>query len=310
MASTILVIDSNAAVQAITALALSETGCTIEQLSEGAHALDRIAKLRPTVVLIAKELTGVDPLQVPKRMAQIVPETRYVLLAPADGAATLELHATAAGFAAVLFKPFKSNRLREVVTKLLDRIPPVESLSLMSSSPPTIYLNLDDKFLTSLFQRLFSRAAADVVFDGTPSSHAPYATTISMWRQGAPAIQYPSDLYGKHILICLSDEEPAARLAYPLAQILPLPFGFAEVRDLLRGTIEFTSPPAAPEAPQTETTAPYAQPIALLAARISAAIYESLLVHPALREKNWEQAAELVREEALRIVGSSEDQNA
>ena len=293
MGSTILVIDSNAAVQAITALALSETGCAIEQLTEGAHAIERISKLRPTVVLIAKELTGVDPMQVPERMRPLSPETRYILLAPADGSTALEARATQAGFSEVLFKPFKSNRLREVVNRLL--APTLELAPTAGADRASIFLDIADKFLISLFQRLFSRTDADILLD--PSVDRPVTVTVTHYNDStAPTEPLP----GRHLVLCTADKRDAAQLAFPHAVLLTLPFGTKELQRAVEGVLTFSLPPARSESqpPSADIASGHAQ----LAARISAAIFEQLLLEPALREHDWDGAASLARAATLRIV--------
>ncbi len=290
MVQTILVIDSNAAVQAITALALSETGCAIEQLTEGAQALDRIAKLNPVVVLVAKEITGVDPLQLPERMRAASPKSQFVLLAPADGSTALEARANEAGFAAVLFKPFKSNRLREVVTKLLTPAVQVEP----QRARTTVVLSLRNKFLLSLFQRIFAGTNAEVLLERPASGDSATVVTIAEWQPDLPL-----ELVGsaKRIWLCTADQVDAARQANPSDEIIKLPFGLAELSAALDGQIAF-----APAAPVSPAVAPVGT--AHLAARISAAIYERLLLQPALGEKNWAAAAALASAETLRVAES------
>lgn len=140
MANTVLVIDSNSAVQAMAALALNETDCVVEPITNPQQALAKIQQLKPIIIFCAKDLTGEDPYRLCREAKSINPRAAFVLLAPAEQMAKTKQNAGEAGCDEILFRPFKSNRLRETVQKFLTNFDPAS---------PSNELSADDRLLSN-----------------------------------------------------------------------------------------------------------------------------------------------------------------
>ena len=84
MSRQVLVIDSNSAVQAIALLALKHADCSVKALTDGSKAIEAIHKLKPHLVLCAKEIAGINALELCKQVRRSSPETLFILLAPAE----------------------------------------------------------------------------------------------------------------------------------------------------------------------------------------------------------------------------------
>jgi len=83
MDNTIIVIDPNTAVRAITAAALSQLGADIQALEDGSKALADIRLLKPQIVLCSDDITGENPFSLCQEIKEdpLLQGTKFVLLA-------------------------------------------------------------------------------------------------------------------------------------------------------------------------------------------------------------------------------------
>jgi len=281
VSQTVLVIDSNSAVQAITTLALNQTDCAVETLADGGQALDRIRQLNPSVVLCAKEIAGVDPFELCRRIKSELSHTAFVLLAPAEGVQATNKLAKDAAYDEVIFKPFKSNRLREVVTSLIQR------LEVPQTASKTFYLAIEDSLRRRIVERYLARYDCSIIPNATPTPAL--AGTVVCIAEDPKAL--PGGFTGKSVV--LSDNPKGAgltieKLTKLLNPLLP--------KSLLKEeSAQGSHPPAETEASLGSMKS--VTDTAQLAAEISARIFSRLLTSSALSSRNWEEAAKIAASE-------------
>lgn len=292
MSSTVLVIDSNATVQAICALALGQTGCTVEQLADGSQAHEKVLAHKPSVVLVNKDSAGVDPFQFAERVRQQISGISLVLLAPMEQSPPIIEKARAAGFREVLFKPFKSNKIRETVTRLLE-----ESIEIETEGPEVL-LAIASPLLAKIVEKLVSKRGALVTYrsDDSPIRHS-LTATIATWTQSEALGWHDPATMGSLILLVRPVDHNQAALAFPHARLLHLPLTYESFAQALDPLL-----PKRPSATGQDTRELESGEVAVLAARISATIFERLLIQPAFRSRNFEDVAQVIREDVLRMT--------
>jgi CheY-like chemotaxis protein len=288
MSKTVLVIDSNSAVLAITSLALSQTQLTVETLADGKGATRRIHELRPSVVLCAKEIKGVDPFELCRTTKAELKDCIFIMLAPADAVETTATKAKEYLYDEVLFKPFKSNRLREVVTGLLER------MSAAGPQTEAVFLAVRDSLRSKIIQRLLNKHGTPTVSTENSAEQAlPEHFAALIIEPGAELPAWWSNSQTAHIFGVGVDS--ALKSRFPMIQELSLPLRAetlnAQLGRLFRQAVEL---------PAAESQA--AEDYAAYAAHISAAIFQRLLTSEALRAKNWDQTADVVRDATLDCV--------
>ncbi len=271
MSQTVLVIDSNSAVQAITTLALNQTDCAVETLADGAQAYDRIRQLAPNVVLCAKEIAGVDPFDLCRRVKRELSHTAFILLAPAEGVQATNKLAKEADYDEVIFKPFKSNRLREIVTQLIER------LEKPQQSEKSFYLAIADSLRRRIVERYLARFDCTVLpYGGESPALSPAVICVSDTAQAIPA-----GFSGSTIFLAEGSKTlTVRRLAEKFSSLTPRSPAEAGLPSTGDRRIVGSNEPAQ------------------LAAEISARIFSRLLTAPALASGNWEEVARIAADEA------------
>jgi len=280
MSTTVLVIDSNSAVQAITTLALNQTDCRVETLSDATQAYQKIKSLKPNVVLCAKEIHGVDPYALCQKVKAESKQTVFILLAPSEGVKQTAREAKEALYDEVIYKPFKSNRLREVVFGLLEDSKEEESLE------GSFFLDIDDSLRKKILERFLARSNATLLPSLPTESTA--SVVLITDKPSSPAPHFKGKLFG-------------LGLNLPNGKKIELPLSEANLMEVLSGLIN-------PLPPQPLEQAPKESPQELdqtqLAADVSARIFRRLLTSESFKEGNWEKTAQILAEE-LQAAGST-----
>lgn len=301
MSQTVLVIDSNSAVQAITALALNQTDCTVETLADGAQAYQKIQSLKPCVVLCAREIAGVDPFELCRRVKAEQKRTAFVLLAPADGMKNTSEKAKESDFDEVIFKPFKSNRLREVVTELMSRG------DSPSAAPRAVLISCDDSLRERSLELLLKKNGVPVLAAPPDAGAAGCVGIIEL----SSAPNFSAVDCEKLYVLAPEASASEARKRYPSAEHISLPLNgpalLTALAELLpeQPALEIPTPAAAPNAGCSSgngasgSSHPAIEGRAELAAALSARIFKRLLSEPATSTGAHEELARIVRDEVL-----------
>lgn len=291
MSATVLVIDSNATVQAICALALGQTGCTVEQLADGSHAVEKVLALKPSVVIINRDTAGIDAFQFAERIRAQLSGIALVLLAPIEQSPPVIERARQTGFREVIFKPFKSNKIRETISQLLE-----ESIEIETEGPEVL-IDISSPLLAKIIEKLVSKRGALVSYRNEEDAHRNALTaTIVSWSPAQQLEWYDQATMGSLVLLIRPEDHNAAAMSFPRARLLHLPLTYQSLATALEPLIPAKSSPA------TDNRELESGEVAVLAARISAAIFERLLIQPAFRARSFEDVAQVVREDILRMT--------
>ena len=305
MEDLVLVIDSNTAVQAICAAALSPLGLKVETVPLGKTALGIISSLEPKAILIAADVQNVDPLELAAsvRKNSSLSHIRLILLAPSEASEELIAQANSAGIDEILRKPFKSNQLRKLVEKLLAEAPKASTSATAAKkkhSSDTFALLIQDSLTRAVLVRLLEKWKSKHRIYTDPEelqkeiSKNKFIATIADERiETAKTWYYTKDM--GPLIVISSEEVPAEQLPQDTLVVHP-PLYLEKLRMVLAPLVD---------AP-TDHSEVNADPLSngeqsLLAAQISAAVYQRLLTHSGLKNRKWEEACATAGAEALRI---------
>jgi two-component system cell cycle response regulator DivK len=119
----ILVVDDNAANRRLAQAVLEGAGHEVHAVPDAEDALEAVASLHPTLILMDIQLPGLDGLEL-TRLLKADPATRdiVVLATTAYAMSGDEAKATEAGCDGYMTKPIDVHALCEVVSKHLDQV--------------------------------------------------------------------------------------------------------------------------------------------------------------------------------------------
>ncbi len=301
METTILVIDSSRAVQALAASALQKHGYRIEVLGDGGKALETIRLLQPTIVIFGNDVDGIDSPELCRaiRSDAEVSETFIVVLVSghSDGSQfSKELQDSGAD--RVLKKPFKSVELTEAVSSLLSAPREREE----ENRSPLAFLG-GDTLLIDMLQKLFEKQNQNIeVFSDQMqlmrySQETPLAACIIQRELAADLSWHQDEEMGRLIVVVPEDGDISELLLPPNARVLRRPLSVSKLEESLgmrfsnsAGHIVGDSVPPLSQSGRSE-----------LAANISAGVYRLLLQHEGLQRREWNDVSADVAEEVLQI---------
>ena len=294
MKKTVLLIDTNPAVQAITSLALTRIGLAVEQLTDPSAAIASVRNIRPHLVLCTSDMKGLDAfalceqLKADKELRRIP----FVLLA---GGEHSEDKVREQNVDAVIFKPFKSEQLRNTVQSLL------LSSAVELKESDTIALLIEDSLTRGLIEHHISKHAMDMATFADEAElvkaaqKQPFPLTVIDWNAKRTLDWFEASLFGTLIIVTYEESQlPESDLPLDMRTILR-PLSQAKIE---RGFLNFL-----PERlPDDEVSEPLETNVqALLAAKISVAVYQRLLTQDALKNRSWDEASAAAGAEVLRV---------
>jgi CheY-like chemotaxis protein len=119
----ILVVDDNPANRRLAQAVLEGVGHDVHGVPDAEQALEAVASLHPTLILMDIQLPGLDGLELTRRL-KADPATRDIVIVATTAYAMPgdELKATDAGCDGYMTKPIDIHALRETVSKHLDLV--------------------------------------------------------------------------------------------------------------------------------------------------------------------------------------------
>ncbi len=285
MSRQVLVIDSNSAVQAIALLALKHADCSVKALTDGTKAIEAIQKLKPHLVLCAKEIAGINALDLCKQVRRNSPETLFILLAPAETPKEVVEQAKTQGYNDVLFKPFKSNRLKDSVLRVFEgagglNLEPGEGIS----------LHLSDKLTRTMVERVLGHLSIAALPAGKPPKTAALLIADSKISQDLISCGRPI------LVLCDVSEVTATLQKSPSVQLVSRPLSYSTLVQAIGNYVTLPE-----QALRSHLRPLESGEVSLYAAKTSAAIFASLISQPCFQQRNWEQAADIAREEVMKL---------
>lgn len=298
MQPIVLVIDSNSAVQAITALALNQTDCRVEPLTDGTIARQKVKELNPAVILCARDISGLDPFELCRTCKQENEQLAFILLAPSGGAKVTAENAAASGCDEVIYKPFKSNRLREVVQNLLLRQKPASHQQKIS------FLDIAHPLRSRIIKRYLERCGYQVMELKSPrlddvKDSARF--TISDQEISTLLKTFTKERLGK----CITLQATGSRQSLPSnLEALHVPITEIELKALFGEVLRRQSKESRAGEEKTTPSAPsgvFHPNAARNAAKLCAALFEHLLTSQDFESASLEEKANFIRNEVLRL---------
>ncbi len=116
----ILLIDDDASLREVLAFALADQGHEVETAGDGASGIERLAEVRPDLVITDLKMPGLDGMEVLRRVRASDPEIPVIVLT-AFGRIEEAVAAMQAGAHHYLTKPYNREELKVAVEQALDR---------------------------------------------------------------------------------------------------------------------------------------------------------------------------------------------
>ncbi len=303
MKTSVLVIDSNAAVQAIIAAALSPSGFEVHCLANGASALEQIRTRSPHAVFVSKSLSDSDAVALCRAIKNdpATAKTIVIVMASGSGSDDYAEQVRKAGADALLSKPFKSNEVKDLLDEVAQKQKPKReevkkteaSTSSTNSEDACVLVELGDLMLSAMFIRFFTRFGIEAV---TTLGDVPKGKQIllsvldksAIERHGIDKPGVYGELYQVPPSGALEEEE------WPHGTRLKRPLSEQYLRDCFASILPQKCPESKVDQAELEQNEQ-----SLLSARISAHIFERLLLSEPLRQRKWREVAASVGAETL-----------
>lgn len=295
MKKTVLLIDTNSAVQAITSLALSRIGVHVEQLTDPSAAIARVRDVRPHLVLCASDMRGLEAMELCREMKNDKSLRRipFVLLAGGEQGADV---ADEKLVDAIIFKPFKSEQLRQTVQNLLT------STAQELDESEKVALFIEDGLTRKVVEHFINKHSTDVtIFHSAEefvklAEKRPFPLSVIDWEGKSKLDWFNPDTMGTLIVVTY-DEKVKDSKELPLdMRVIVRPLSQAKLERGFQNFLPEPPPDLDEDIPPLEINEQ-----ALLAAKISVAVYQRLLMQDALKNRSWDEACAAVGAEALRV---------
>ena len=299
MKLTILIIDGNPAVQALAVAALSKAGASVDSLADGQRAWVKISTSKPKIVFCATDVPGLDAYELCDRIKKekALRQTIFVLLAPSDQRREITAKAQQSQIDKVLFKPFKSDQLRVLVEGL------ISNTNREISMPCALFIA--DDFLRRILEKtLTKRNCTYISFPNVQAlaekaTESPFTATIVDAAATQDFRWYLSNTMGQLIVLFPDEAQHKGTVLPPGVKSMHRPLSLKQLSLAFEDVV-----PKVTSAKDVETRPLESNEQTMLAARISAAIYERLLTQESLKFRKWDEASTAVTAEVLRICRS------
>ena len=148
VAKTILVVDDDPDIHELLKAVLPSATCAIEDAYDGLEALSRLEERRYDLVLTDVRMPKLDGLELLRRIGEVRPETRVVVMTAENTSANLIRSIREHAFS-YFSKPFSTSAVVEIVTQTLSTPDWRDDIEVLSAKPEWIALRLRCKFETA-----------------------------------------------------------------------------------------------------------------------------------------------------------------
>lgn len=301
MKTNVLVIDSNSAVQAIIAAALTPGGIQVHSLTNGASALEHIRKLSPKIVFVSKSLSDSDALALSRALKSdsALKDICVVIMTSSGAEQDYVKEAKKHGVSSVLPKPFKSKEVKKLVEELLSAQKEV------SSSPATtqkqgspspegtfVFISLSETYLMEMFTRFFQRFGLSVLTTIEDAKKAKQTHFSVVDTASLSALKENSDADLGELFVVSTNEDAEQNTEGSTLLYRPLS------ETSLRANFSSYLPPEPLELPRDEAELTAGE-LSLLSAKISSQVFQRLLLSEPLKQRKWREVAASVGAETL-----------
>ena len=313
MEPTVLLIDPNPAVQAIASLALSQLSLNVQTLSSRQNALSHILEIKPRMVLFAHDDDSPDlsfNLCRQIRQDKNLKNTIFILLVRAEDAQSVQAPAKSAEVTDVIIKPFKSDQLQNAVQRLLGL--GAEEVS----ENGNLLLVTKDSLLQKLFKVLAEKNQLGLSICETTQEAARFAeqksfaatlfdittcktaTSSNISSQNAIDLSWIMQNNMGKLAVIYKDKDSILDVTkqHPIYE-LKRPLSYKKLCDTFDFLFSIKTQAQEEHSKQPLET----EEQSILAAKISASVFELLLTQNSLRSRDWQSASETVKNEVLRV---------
>lgn len=291
MKKTLVVIDSNPAVQAITIAALRDQAVIVHSLPNQEHVIERVLNMQPDIVLCASEKQGIDPFALCRALIAQQPsrEICFVLMTGAEDPPPNK-QAKAAGIRTVLPKPFKSDQLRSLLAEEL------ETEQEKAAPTPVLYVAISDAFthdLVVLFLQKYSIPHQESCGTSEISQLAPNTAANFLITDHAIQLDAEPWLSASYVQIFLitPEDREIPLVTDERLKILLRPLSCVILADALSGISSCGQIFSGQRTEPRDSVG--------IAARISGFVFQDLLSFDLSDSRNWERIGERVKEEVI-----------
>lgn len=306
-----LVIDQDEKVQKEISEFMTKLGFIVV-VASSREELPHILKSNTFELLFcSREIAGIDALALCRALKKSSDTPSYssslsfVLYTTRQNAIKIKDDAHSSGVDHLLSRPIRTDLLHSIADEVCDRIKKMESNRLKA------LIVSDDHLLKQLLTTVLTRRNSkvrhcDSVFDASlAGAEEKFQIVFTEQCNCLDLTWYNNERHGKIVAIQPQTDKPQGT-EVTLANTMPSAICYTVSRPLCSAGLEPILAQIAPELPKTRSHEFHLQPEeqALLAARISAGIYEKILTARVLATGNWRRAAQLGYHETLAICGS------
>jgi len=300
----VLLIENNPAVQAQASLALSQIGYAVRTISKAAAIDENIEKIQPDAVICSDSVPGFDPLELSSRLKQTKASrnTVVLLLVDRDKEAEFQANPKISTIDEVLAKPFRTGQLTRAVQRAIANAYNVEE-----ETSDALLLLIQDPFLQKVLEKLFDKnnipwqLCEDTKELISATQKVAFPAIIAEWEAIEGVDWFDPEKMGELIVIMEDEANLMAIEKADKVHFITRPLSYKVIEKILSRVIEIGVERYAFNTRQLEQGAQ-----AMLAARISAAIFERLINQQSLRDGQWDTAGEAAEEELLRVCNEFE----
>ena len=283
----------------MTSLALSQAGFSVQALSKvPENIIEKLEKAQPAVVICSDKMGSFDPLKFSKKLkrSKKTKNIGVILLTERDRFDELKESASASNVDEVLVKPFRSGQISRAVQRVsansVDKIEETDQLLLV----------LKDPFLQKIFEKLLDKYnlpwqlcedSSEVV---SATKKIKYPAIVLEWESVPDLKWFEPDKMGELVVILNDQTHLKSMEKTEKVHFVTRPLSFDTIDNILSRIVAFSEDRFKFFNRSLEKGAQ-----AMLAARISAAIFERLVNQQALRDGQWDTAGLAAEEELLRV---------
>lgn len=294
----VLLIEKNPAVQAMASLALGQIGLIVRTITNPAVVNENIAKILPDAIICSDSIAGFDPFELASALKknEKTKETAFILLVERDNQAEARNHPNVEDVGEIIAKPFRSGQLARAVERAM------QNTSTKELKSDSVMLLVKEPFLQKVFEKLFDKhnigwklsEDSDELISAT--QNASFPAIIVEWEAIEDLSWFDPEKMGELIVIIEDQTNLKAIKTTDKVHFVTRPLSYEKLQSILSKYVDLRAQRYAFDVRKLEHGAQ-----AMLAAKISAAIFERLVNQQALRDGKWDTAGAAAEEELLRI---------
>lgn len=272
---------------------LAQYGYNVEIAAEKLQVPAQLRRITPELIICDREMAGINPFLLCKTLKASAP-VGFAMFVPRLQLGKTESEATSSGVDQLLSKPFNAKQFDEFIRSFIAN-------RVNTTRADTLFLILlPDVIMRLVFVRLLSNLGArtlicDTIFEALVYLESDKQIVLVTTNENLEeTLKLAPDSLKQIVTINGKELQDTKRESLQLYNI-----AYPSPTSTLAETLLQVTPQLIKEPEPCSALEFSADEISLLAARISAAVFEKLLLSPPLQYGNWTESAKLVRNEVL-----------